>query len=162
MTITVGNVLPNHKLKLVVGDNVVDIETETLFKEKKIVLFAVPGAFAPVCSKAHVPGYIKESDAFKSRGVDAIVCLAVNDPFVLKAWGDALGAEDKVHFLSDFNADFTKALGMELDISVAGLGIRSKRFAMLVEDGVVKTLDVEETAAACSISSAESVLTILG
>src|SRR5690606_17098789 len=131
------------------------ISTDELFKGKKVALFAVPGAFTPTCSKEHLPGFVAEAQALKQKGVDTVACLAVNDVFVMDAWGRQSGADGKVTMLADGNADYVKALGLDLDASGLGLGTRAKRFSMLVEDGVVKKLNVEENPAACSVSSAK-------
>ena len=129
---------------------------------KKVVLFAVPGAYTPTCHKTHLPGYLANADSIKGKGVDEIVCLSVNDPFVMSAWGNDLNAGGKVTMLPDGNGALTKALGLEMDGSGAGLGTRSKRFSMTIEDGVVKSLEVEEKASEVTVSGAESCLVSLG
>src|SRR5690606_23490767 len=111
---------------------------------KKVVLFAVPGAFTPTCSVRHLPGFVEKAEAFKAKGIDTVACVAVNDVFVMDAWGKSQNAADKVEMLSDGNGELAKALGLELDATKGGLGMRSKRYAMLVEDGVVKSVHVEE------------------
>ncbi|MCA9511284.1 MAG: peroxiredoxin [Myxococcota bacterium] len=144
MAIKEGDRIPDLKLKTPNADGMPqDVTTGELFKGKKVVLFAVPGAFTPLCSAQHLPGFIEKADAIKAKGVDTIVCMSVNDGFVMGAWGKDRGAGDKVVMLADGNGDLTKALGLEMDVSVAGLGTRSQRFAMIVEDGVVKKLAVE-------------------
>jgi peroxiredoxin len=132
-----------------------------VFKGKKVVLFAVPGAFTPTCSKNHLPGFVKNADAIKAKGVDAICVTAVNDPFVMGAWKNASDAGDAVEFLADGSADFAKALGLELDASANGLGMRSKRYSMIVEDGVVKSLNIEDAPGKADISGADNLLKML-
>jgi peroxiredoxin len=158
MTIKVGDKLPAANLKRLTSDGIKDVSTAELTKGQRIVLFAVPGAFTPTCSERHLPGFLEEADAIRKKGVDRIVCVAVNDPFVLGAWGRAGNVGDKVEILSDGNAEFTKALGLELDGSGFGLGIRSRRYAMVVDDGVVKTLLVEEVPTQAEASSARAIL----
>ncbi len=131
------------------------ITTQELFGGKKVVFFAVPGAFTPTCSKQHLPGYVASADAIKAKGVDTIACMAVNDAFVMDAWGKAQGVGDKILLLADGNGEFAKRLGLELDASRFGMGTRSKRFSMVVEDGVVKELNVEAPGE-FKVSSAES------
>lgn len=132
--------------------------TEDLFAGKKVVLFAVPGAFTPTCSQAHLPGYVALADKIKAKGVDSIICLSVNDAFVMKAWGDASNAEEVI-MLADGGADFTKAIGLEFETGIFG-GVRSLRYAMIVEDGVVTTLNVEQPKE-FKVSDAETVLAAL-
>lgn len=158
MTIKVGDKLPAANLKRLTSDGIKDVSTAELTKGQRIVLFAVPGAFTPTCSERHLPGFLEEADAIRKKGVDRIVCVAVNDPFVLSAWGKAGNVGDKVEILSDGNAEFTKALGLELDGSGFGLGIRSRRYAMVVDDGVVRTLLVEEVPTQAEASRARAIL----
>jgi peroxiredoxin len=132
-----------------------------LTKGKKVVLFAVPGAFTPTCSEKHLPGFVEQAEAIKAKGVDAILCVAVNDPFVLSAWEKARNVGGKVNILSDGNAEFTRAIGLDLDASGFGLGTRSKRYAMVVEDGVVKALKVEDAPTQAEKSSAAAILATL-
>lgn len=141
--------------------NMKEITTEQICKGKKVVLFAVPGAFTPTCSLKHLPGFIEKGDEVKAKGVDTIACVSVNDAFVMDAWGKSVGAGDKVMMLADGNAAFTKAMGVDLDLTDKGLGIRSRRYAMLVEDQVVKVLNLEE-GGAFTVSSAEAILEALG
>ena len=138
MTIKVGDRLPNVTVRLVTPDGPKPVETKDYFAGKKVVLFGLPGAFTPTCHKNHLPGFIVSETAFKAKGVDAIAMTAVNDHFVLSAWSDATGAKGHIDFLADGAGDFAKALGLDFDASAGGLGVRSKRYAMLVEDGVVK------------------------
>jgi peroxiredoxin len=144
-------------LKRIGPEGMEDVSTDALF-QGKVVLFAVPGAFTPTCSMKHLPGFIEKADEFSAKGVSRVVCLAVNDPFVMKAWSDHNKADGKVEMLPDGNAAFTKALGLELDASGFGLGIRSQRFAFYAEDGIVKDLEVEKPGA-FEVSSAEAMLT---
>ena len=157
MPIQVGDKIPSMNLQHMTGGGPADISTEELFGGKKVVLFALPGAFTPTCSAKHVPGFVRYADDIKSKGVDTIACLSVNDAFVMGAWGKDQGADDSVLMLADGSAHFTKALGLELDLIAQGFGIRSQRYAMVVEDGVVKDLQVE-AGGEFKVSSAESVL----
>lgn len=162
MAIKVGERLPLHiKLKEMTDSGPRDVSLEELFQGKKVVLFAVPGAFTPTCSAKHLPGFIEKAEEMKRKGVSEIVCVAVNDPFVMGAWGTASGSHGKVRLLADGNAEFTKAVGLELDASGFGMGLRSQRYAMIVNDGVVEELLVEP-GPGLTVSSAESVLAKLG
>ena len=160
MAIKVGDRIPAAKLRTMGGEGPKEIATDEIFKGKKVVLFAVPGAFTPTCSAKHVPGFVAEADAIRKKGVDTIACLSVNDPFVMGAWAKDQKSDGKVLMLADGNGDFTKALGLEMDGSRFGLGSRSQRYAMVVEDGVVKTLNVEAPGA-FEVSSAEAILKAL-
>jgi peroxiredoxin len=139
-------------------DGIESLSTKDVFAGKKVVLFAVPGAFTPTCHIKHLPGFIEMADEFKRLGVDSVVCVAVNDPFVLAAWEEKSGAKGKVLFLSDGNAEFTKKIGMDFDGSGIGLGTRSKRYSMFVEDGVVKVLNTEDSPGVAEVSTAEKIL----
>ena len=156
--IQVGDTLPNVTLKVMGKDGPKDITTDEIFSGKKVVLFAVPGAFTPTCSAAHLPGFVVNADDIKSKGVDTIACMSVNDVFVMDAWGKAQNA-DEIMMLADGNADFTEAMGIEMDATSFGMGVRSKRYAMIVDDGVVKTLEVDEKG--FEKSSAENILSKL-
>ncbi|MFC4625098.1 peroxiredoxin [Daeguia caeni] len=158
MTIKVGDRLPAATFKTKTADGVKDITTDEIFKGKKVVLFAVPGAFTPTCTMNHLPGYLENHDAILAKGVDQIAVVAVNDPFVMGAWAQSTGAEGKILFLADGSASFTKAIGLELDLTDAGLGTRSKRYAAIVEDGVVKALNVEEVSGQAVVSAASAIL----
>jgi len=160
MTIKVGDTIPSMKLMTPTADGPKEISTDEIFRGKKVVMFAVPGAFTPTCSAKHLPGFIQEADAIRAKGVDAIVCLAVNDVFVLAAWAREQGAEGKVLMLADGSAAFTKALGLELDLVARGLGVRSQRFALIAEDGKVTHLAVEAPGG-FDVSRAESILAAL-
>ena len=155
MSINVGDRIPEATLTRMTPSGPAPITTAELFGGKKVVLFSVPGAFTPTCSNQHLPGYVKEADSIKSMGVDTIACLAVNDVFVMDAWGKAKGAGDKILMLSDGNAELTKKLGLEMDASKYGMGLRSRRFSMIVKDGIVKELNVEAPGE-FKISSAEA------
>jgi peroxiredoxin len=137
------------------------VSTDDLFRGKKVVLFSVPGAFTPTCSAKHLPGFVKNADAIKARGVDTIACMAVNDVFVMGAWGESSKAAGKVVMLADGNGEYARALGLELDATKFGMGMRGKRFSMIVEDGVVKQLNVESPGE-FGVSSAETALKQLG
>jgi peroxiredoxin len=143
MTIKVGERMPAGTFKIMSEKGPADLGSAELFGGKRVVLFAVPGAFTPTCDARHLPGYLEHFDAFKAKGIDAIACLAVNDVFVMNAWGKAGNALGKVLMLADGNGEYTRALGLELDARGFGMGERAKRFAMLVEDGVVRQLHVE-------------------
>lgn len=142
MTIQANDAVPAVDVKTVVKDEMGDANTGELFASGKTVLFGVPGAFTPTCSKAHLPGYVVHADAIKDKGVDRIVCMSVNDAFVMKAWGDASNASELV-MLADGNADLTKAMGIEMDGSGFGMGLRCKRFAMIIEDGKATGVFIE-------------------
>ena len=161
MTIQVGDRLPAVSLRQLTPDGIKNVPITDLTKGKKVVLFAVPGAFTPTCSEKHLPGFVEQADAIKAKGVDAILCVAVNDPFVVGAWEKARNVGGKVSMLSDGNAEFTRALGLDFDGSGVGLGTRSKRYAMIVDDGVVKALMVEDAPAQAEKSSASAVLAAL-
>ena len=155
--IKVGDKLPSMKLKTMTKDGPRDISTDDVFRGKKVAFFALPGAFTPTCSAKHLPGFVQQADALKAKGVNTIACLAVNDAFVMDAWGKNQNVGDKVLMLADGSADFTRALGLELDLTANGMGTRSKRYSMLVEDGTVKTLNVEKPGA-FEVSNAETIL----
>jgi glutaredoxin/glutathione-dependent peroxiredoxin len=158
MTIAAGDKLPNVTFKVMTDAGPADKTTAEVFAGKRVALFAVPGAYTPTCSRSHLPGFVDAFDALKAKGVDTIACTAVNDVFVLSAWGGTCGANSKVLFLADGSGNFAKALGLELDLVGGGLGVRSKRYSMLVEDGVVKTLHVEEESGKAIVSTAEALL----
>jgi peroxiredoxin len=160
MTIKVGDKVPSATLKYLSPEGPKEITTDELFRGKKVALFAVPGAFTPTCSQRHLPGYVDKASELKAKGVDQIACLSVNDAFVMGAWGKAQNVGDKVMMLADGSGDFTRAIGLELDLRKGGLGMRSQRYSMLVEDGVVKNLNVEQ-AGQFDVSSAESMMKAL-
>ena len=158
--IKVGDPIPQATLVAATPDGPKEITTAELFGGHKVVLFAVPGAFTPTCSAKHMPGFLNNADALRDKGVDRIACIAVNDPFVMNAWAKDQQVGDRVLMLSDGMAQFTKSLGLELDLSARGLGVRSSRYAMVVEDGIVTLLNVEEPGG-FEVSSAEAVLEAL-
>jgi peroxiredoxin len=157
MTIQVGDKLPGSKFKIMQGGEMTDITSEAIFAGKKVVIFAVPGAFTPTCSAQHLPGFVEKADEIRAKGVDAIACVSVNDAFVMDAWGRAQGVGDKVLMLADGNGDFAKALGLDFDGSGIGFGIRSQRYALVAEDGVVVKLAVDKPMT-FEVSSAEAIL----
>ena len=159
MTIAVGDKIPNAKLQTMGEDGPTPIGTEEIFAGKRVVLFALPGAFTPGCSMAHLPGYVVNADKILAAGVDTIACLSVNDAFVMDAWGKAQNAE-KILMLADGNGDFTSAIGLELDGRAFGMGVRSQRYAMIVDDGTVTLLNVEP-GTGVDVSSAETILAAL-
>ena len=157
MTIKVGDHIPEGKFRVMTAEGPGWKTTGEVFKGKKVVLFAVPGAFTPTCHKNHLPGFLQNSDAIKAKGVDAIACVSVNDAFVMGAWGKDQKSDGKVHMLADGNGDFTRAIGLEMDGTKFGMGKRSQRYSMIVDNGVVKTLNVEEPGA-FEVSSAEHMM----
>jgi peroxiredoxin len=159
MTITTGDKIPTCTLKTMGEQGPTDISTDDIFAGKKVLMFAVPGAFTPGCSVTHLPGYVVNADKIKANGVDTIACMSVNDAFVMGAWGQAQNAEELL-MLADGNGDFTSALGLELDGRGFGLGTRSQRFAMIVDDGTVTHLNVEP-GSGVDVSSAETMMALL-
>ena len=157
MTISVGDSIPGATLYRMGAKGPEPVDTQDYFKGRKVVVFGLPGAYTPTCSAEHVPGYLKHADEFKAKGVDAIACISVNDAFVMGAWGRDQGVGDKIDMLADGSADLAKAMGLDLDLSERGFGMRSQRFAMVVEDGVVKALAVEERPG-LDVSAAEKLL----
>ncbi len=159
MAISVGDRLPEGTFLRVGAKGPEQVSVESLTKGRKVVLFAVPGAFTGTCTNAHVPSFIRTKAQFDAKGVDAVVCVAVNDPFVMQAWGESTGAAKAgILMLSDASAAFTKAMGMEFSAPPAGLIDRSRRYALYAEDGVVKVLHVEETPGTCDTSGGEAML----
>lgn len=154
MAIKQGDKLPDGKFKTMAADGPKEVTTDDVFKGKKVVLFSVPGAFTPTCSKQHLPSYLANYDKIKAQGVDTIACMSVNDVFVMDAWGKDKGVGDKILMLADGNADYAKALGLEFDLTKAGLGVRGKRFSMVVNNGAVEKLNIDESG--YSLSSAEN------
>ncbi|OZM77446.1 peroxiredoxin [Pseudonocardia sp. MH-G8] len=144
MTISVGDRIPDVELRVVTADGPTVVKSGEVLGSGKVVLFAVPGAFTPGCSNVHLPGFVERADELKAKGITTIACVAVNDPFVMDAWGKAHGVGDDILMLSDGNGEFAAAMGLELDGRGAGLGTRSKRYAAIVEDGVLSSLDVDE------------------
>ena len=157
MTINVGDKLPSVKMMRWGAQGPEAVKSEDIFAGKKVVLFGVPGAFTPTCSAKHVPGFVQHADALKAKGIDAIVCTSVNDVFVMNAWSKDQNCGDKVLMVADGDGEFTKAVGLELDLTGKGLGLRNQRFVMLVDDGVVKSIDID-AAGTFEKTSAEALL----
>lgn len=157
MTIRIGDRIPSATLTEMRDGAPRAVKTDELFAGKRAILFALPGAFTPTCSAKHLPSFIQYAPEFATKGIDLIACLSVNDAFVMGAWGHAQGAGDRVVMLADGNADFTKTVGLDMDATKFGMGTRSQRYAMLIEDGIVKKLFVEEPGA-YAVSSAEHML----
>ena len=158
MTIEAGAAVPPATLKQMTAAGIEDLELGPLLEGKKVILFGLPGAYTPVCSTQHLPGFVAEADKLKASGVAAIACIAANDPFVLSAWGKEHGVGDKVMMLCDPDAAFTKSLGLSMDLSGLGLGERSKRWSMVVENGVVSTVNVEDSIFDAHVSGAANLL----
>jgi glutaredoxin/glutathione-dependent peroxiredoxin len=157
MAIKAGDRMPSGTLKTMTKDGPKDITTDDLFKGKKVVLFSVPGAFTPTCDAKHLPGFVQLADQIHAKGVDTIACVAVNDVFVMNAWGKHAGVGDKILMIADGNGTYAKALGLELDASGYGMGTRGQRFAVVVKDGVAEHVDIE-AAGQFKVSSAEHIL----
>lgn len=158
MTIQVGESLPQATFRVMTPDGPAAKTTDDVFKNRRMVLVAVPGAFTPTCDRNHLPGYVARHGDLKAAGIDAIAVTSVNDVFVLKAWSKSAGADDLVEMLADGNGDFARALGLSFDGSGHGLGTRSQRYSMLVEDGVVKSLNVEDVPSKADVSGADTLL----
>lgn len=159
MAVQVGDQIPEATLKMMGEKGPQDVTTADLFGGKKVVLFAVPGAFTPTCSAAHLPGYVVNADKLKEKGVDTIACVSVNDAFVMDAWGKDKNAEE-IMMLADGNGDFSKAMGLTMDASSFGMGVRSQRYALVAEDGKITALNVEKPGA-FEVSAAEAILEAL-
>ena len=155
MSIMIGEAMPAGTLTEMTEGGAAPVNTADLFRGKRVALFAVPGAFTPTCSEQHLPGFVAKADALKSKGIDAIVCMAVNDAFVMGAWGKDQNVGDKVMMLADGNGEYTRALGLELDLTAHGLGTRSARFSMIVDNGSVTALNIDE-GGALEISDADT------
>ncbi len=160
MTIKIGEKIPSITLQYMDASEVKSESTDALFSGKKVALFALPGAFTPTCSASHLPGYVVKSDELFAKGVDLIVCLSVNDAFVMSAWGEQHNADDRVMMLADGSGDFTQAVGLELDLTGHGMGVRSQRYSMLINDGIVEALNIE-AAGAFEVSDADTMLASL-
>ncbi|MCP8939229.1 peroxiredoxin [Alsobacter sp. SYSU M60028] len=158
MTIAVGDRIPDATFRVMTAEGPSAVNAEQVFKGRKVILFGVPGAFTPTCHKNHLPGYLARFDELRAKGVDAIAVTSVNDVFVMDAWAKATGADGKIEFLADGSADFAKAVGLSADRSAFGMGTRSQRYSMLVEDGVVTALNVEEGAGKAELSGADKML----
>ncbi len=161
MAIKVGDKLPETTFMTMTADGPKPMTTADVFGGKKVALFAVPGAFTPTCSKTHMPGFVNRVAELKAKGFDTVACTAVNDAFVMAAWSKDTGADGKILMLADGSADFAKKIGLELDISARGLGVRSKRYAMAVDNGVVKILNIEDAPAGVDKSSAETMCSMV-
>lgn len=158
MTIQVGEKMPSGTLMTMTAEGPAAVQSEELFAGKKVVLFGLPGAFTPTCSAKHLPGYIDNAAALAAKGVDTIACMSVNDAFVMGAWGKDQNAGDTVMMLADGSADYAKALGLELDLTARGMGMRCTRFSLLVDDGVVKAINIEGNPGEAVASGAETML----
>ncbi len=158
MTIAVGDKLPQATFRVMTPDGPAAKSTDEIFKGRKVVLFAVPGAFTPTCHRNHLPGFLAKAGEIKAKGIDAIAVTGVNDIFVMDAWSKSTGAQGQIEFLSDGNGEFAKALGLSLDGSGFGLGLRSQRYSMVVDDGVVTMLNVEDSPSKADVSGAEKLL----
>jgi peroxiredoxin len=160
MAIKVGDKIPAVELKTMASDGMKTVSTDEIFKGKKVVLFALPGAFTPTCSAKYLPGFVQHAEKIKAKGIDTIACLSVNDAFVMDAWGKAQNTGEKILMLADGNGDFSKAVGLTMDGTGYGMGLRASRYAMLVDDGTVKVLNIEAPGA-FEVSSAESMMKAL-
>lgn len=160
MAVKVGDRVPSATFKIMTGEGPKDITTDEIFKGKKVAFFAVPGAFTPTCSQKHLPGFVQKAEELKAKGVDVIACTAPNDVFVMDAWGKDQKVGDRVMMLADGSADFAEKMGLALDLTARGMGKRTQRYSMLVEDGVIKQLNVEQ-AGQFEVSSAEHMLSQL-
>lgn len=160
MPVSVGDKLPDVELRTMGPDGPTPVRTGEALGSGRVVLFGVPGAFTPGCSKVHLPGFVQHADELNGKGVSKIACVAVNDAWVMDAWARSQGAEDKILMLADGNGDFTKAMGLEFDASGIGLGTRSQRYAAVIEDGVIARIDVEKVPGV-DVSSCEAVLSRL-
>ena len=158
MTIQIGDTLPNIPLKRLGENGLEDFSFAEYIQGKRIVLFGIPGAYTPACAAKHLPGYVAKAEAIKAKGIDEIICIGVNDPFVLKAFGESVGATDKITMIPDWKAELVTELGLTLDASAAGLGIRSQRFSMFVDNGVVYDLQIEPVATEVELSGADACL----
>jgi peroxiredoxin len=161
MTIATGEKLPDVTFTVMTADGPKPMTSSEVFAGKKVALFAVPGAYTPTCHKSHMPGFVDRLGELQAKGIDTVACTAVNDIFVLTNWAKDTGADGKILMLADGSADFAKAIGLEIDLMARGLGIRSKRYAMLVDDGVVKVLNVEDAPPQHSVSSAETICSMI-
>ncbi len=157
MTIAVGDKLPQVEFSTMTGDGQQKVSTDVIFAGRKVVLFGVPGAFTPTCSKNHLPGFLANIDTIKAKGVDTIACVAVNDIHVVNAWAKHAGVDGKIVMLADGNGDFTRAVGLNINLQAAGMGERSMRYSMIVDNGVVKKLNVEDKSGV-NVSGAETIL----
>ena len=158
MIIKKGETVADVVFKFMGPEGLTDIKSSDLFRGKRIAVFGLPGAYTPVCSAKHLPDFVSHADELMGKEIDGIVCISVNDPFVMKAWGDANGAENKIQMMSDHQGEFTRAIGLALDLSHFGCGERSERYSMIVNDRVVEEINVEKDFLACEVSSVESLI----
>lgn len=158
MAISIGDKFPSLKIKENTEDGPAEVALDDLLRGKKVVFFAVPGAFTPTCSVNHLPGFLENRDAFFAKGVDEIAVVSVNDPYVMGAWAKASGGEGKIRFLADGNGELAKALGLDIDLAGGGLGVRSKRYSMLIDDGTVRQLNIEASTGKAETSGAATLL----
>jgi len=161
MSIQIGDSIPSATLRTLTAEGPKEIQTRDFFAGRKVVLFAVPGAFTGTCTNDHLPSFLKNADAIREKGVDEIACVAINDMFVLDAWAKSTGSEGTITMLSDGNGELTKAMGMTFDGSGFGLGVRSKRYAAIVDDGKITTLEVEESPGTCSVTKGSKIVEAL-
>jgi glutaredoxin/glutathione-dependent peroxiredoxin len=161
MPIAEGQSIPSATLRKMTEEGIVEVSTTDYCKGRKVIIFGLPGAFTPTCSRTHVPSFVKHYDELQQKGVSAIACVSVNDAFVMDAWGQTLGAAGKVDMLADGSADFAKALDLTLDLSAKGMGLRMNRFLLIVDDGVVTNVKIEESAGCAVVSTAQSALALL-
>ena len=161
MKLKENDIIPNSKVFIMEGENPVQKDIQEIFKDKKVVLFGLPGAYTSVCSAKHLPGYLDNHEKYKSKGIDHIVCVSVNDPFVMDAWGKSQGVGDKIIMMADPFLEFTKSIGADIDISARGLGIRSNRYTMLIDNLKVVKLQKEENAGVCEVSGAQNFLNLV-
>ena len=161
MSIQLGEQLPDATFTTMTPDGPKPMTTNELFKGRKVAMFAVPGAYTPTCHKAHMPGFVERVGELKAKGIDAVMCTSVNDIFVLTNWAHDTGAEGKITMLADGSAAFAKLVGLDIDLTKFGLGVRSKRYAMLIDDGVVKVLNVEDAPPAHGVSSADTMCSLI-
>ena len=158
MTISVGDKIPEGTFQYFSADGPAQLNTGELFDDKKVVLFGVPGAFTPTCNNNHLPGYVTHQEEIKAKGVDTIAVVSVNDVHVMNAWKNAVGGDSDILFLADGNAAFAKSVGLDVDLAIAGMGVRCKRFSMIVENGVLKVLNIEESPGQAVETGAEKIL----
>ena len=158
MKIKEGDNVPNSKVFILSNDGPKEILIKDIISQDKVILFGLPGAFTPTCSAKHLPGFINSMSIIKDKGIKKVICISVNDPFVMDAWGKSYNVQEKIVMLGDSMGEFTKNIGAELDLKARGLGIRSKRYTMLIEGGVVKKITEEEVAGKCEVTAAESFL----
>ena len=158
MKIKEGEKLPNSKVFILSKDDPKEVSMEEIIGQDKVILFGLPGAFTPTCSTKHLPGFVDSMDEIKKKGIKKVICISVNDPFVMDAWGKSHNVYEKITMLGDSRGEFTKSIGAELDLNARGLGIRSARYTMLIENGAVKKVVEEEVAGKCEITSAQNFL----